>query len=75
MSPPAIPTFLAVAVICLTIVGFGLRTGRTLGIAFRSRFIARREHEPTLYWVSLTMFAAIGLFIGGIAVAMILSLR
>jgi hypothetical protein len=73
MSPPAIPTFLAVAAICLTIVAFGLRTGKTLGIAFRSRLIARRRQEPALYWASLTIFAAFGLFVGGVAVAILLT--
>ncbi len=55
--------FLAVAAVCLTVVATALRTGRILGIAFRSRFIARREHEPALYWISLAMFAVFGAFL------------
>jgi hypothetical protein len=55
--------FLAVAAVCLAVVGFALRTGRILGIAFRSRFIARREHEPALFWISLAIFAAFGAFL------------
>jgi hypothetical protein len=43
-----------------SVVGFGLRSGKTLGIAFRSRFIARRHEEPVLFWMSLAVFAAFG---------------
>jgi hypothetical protein len=55
--------FLTVAAVLFTIVGWGLRSGRTLGIAFRSRFIARRREEPRLYWASLAIFAAAGLLL------------
>jgi hypothetical protein len=51
--------FLAAACICLAIVAVGLKTGRTLGVAFRSRFIARREKEPRLFG-SLLLFGVIG---------------
>jgi hypothetical protein len=39
------------------------RTRRILGIAFRSRLIARREREPILYWMSFLLFAISGVFI------------
>lgn len=45
----------------------GLRTHRMLGIAFRSRFIGRREREPVLYWASLAMVAIVGAFLVFIA--------
>jgi hypothetical protein len=53
--------FLSVAAILFAIVALGLGTGKTLGIAFRGRFIARRQHEPRLYWASLAIFALFGL--------------
>ena len=52
--------FLGVAGVCFGIVAIGLKTGRTLGVAFRSRFIARREREPGLFGCSLLLFAALG---------------
>jgi hypothetical protein len=55
--------FVLVAVGCLGTCVLALLTGRIIGVAFRSRFIARREHEPGLYWASIAVFA----FFGGIA--------
>jgi ABC-type uncharacterized transport system permease subunit len=55
--------FIAMAIVCFAIVGIGLKTRRIVGIAFRSRFIARREHEPVLYWASLFLFAGLGVFL------------
>lgn len=55
--------FLAIAGVCFVIVAVGLKTGRTLGVAFRSRFIARREREPGLFGCSLLLFAALGGFL------------
>lgn len=52
--------FLAAACICFVIVAVGLKTGRTLGVAFRSRFIARRKNEPRLFGCSLLLFGVIG---------------
>jgi hypothetical protein len=39
---------------------YAFRTHRILGVAFRSRFIARREREPGLYWASMALFAVSG---------------
>lgn len=50
---------LANLLVCL----HALRSHCILGIAFRSRFIARREREPALYWASLTLFAISGAFL------------
>lgn len=61
--------FIAIAAACFAVVGVALRTGRILGIAFRSRFIARREHEPVLFWLSVTMAGVLGLFLAYIVVA------
>ena len=61
--------FLSFAVLMFAIVGFGLWSGKTLGIAFRSRFTARRREEPALFWISLAIFAAAGL----LAVAVVIS--
>lgn len=55
--------FLAVAGICFVIVAAGLKTGRTLGVAFRSRFIARRESEPGLFGCSLLIYGLFGAFL------------
>lgn len=52
--------FLGIAAACFVIVAAGLKTGRTLGIAFRSRFIARRESEPYLFGCSLFIFGTVG---------------
>ena len=54
---------LAAAGACFLIVGLGLHMGRVPGIAWRQRFIARRESEPYLYWFSLSIFAAVGAFL------------
>lgn len=54
---------IAVAAACFAVVAVSLATGRTLGIAFRSRFIARRTHEPALYWMSIVIFGALGAFV------------
>ena len=55
----------------LFVCAHALRTRRIYGIAFRSRFIARREFEPVLYWSSLAIFAISGAFLASIAVASI----
>lgn len=55
--------FLAAASICFVIVAVGLKTGRTLGLVFRSRFIARRETEPGLFGCSLILFGVLGAFL------------
>ena len=55
--------FLTVAGICFAVVAVGLKTGRTLGVAFRSRFIARRECEPRLFGCSLMLFGLFGTFL------------
>ncbi len=55
--------FFIVALVCFGIVAIGLKTGRTPGIAFRSRFIARRKEEPALFACSLWMFAIVGLLL------------
>lgn len=47
----------------LMLAMIGLRTQRMLGIAFRGRFIARREREPALYWLSLALIGFIGVFL------------
>jgi F0F1-type ATP synthase membrane subunit c/vacuolar-type H+-ATPase subunit K len=54
---------LAVASICFVIIAVGLKTGRTLGVAFRGRFIARRESEPGLFGCSLLLFGVVGAFL------------
>jgi hypothetical protein len=60
--------FLSIAATLLAVVVLGLKTGKTLGIAFRSRFIARRLYEPGLFWASLTIFAVAGLFLIFVAI-------
>ena len=55
--------FLAVASICFVIVVVGLKTGRTPGVVFRSRLIARRESEPGLFGCSLLIFGVFGAFL------------
>jgi len=60
---------LAIASICFLIVIVGLKTGRTLGVAFRSRFIARRESEPGLFGCSLFLFGLAGLFLTYVVVS------
>lgn len=54
---------LAVAAVCFAVVGLALYTGRVPGVAWRERFIARREREPYLYGCSLAIFAAVGAFL------------
>jgi hypothetical protein len=44
-----------------------LRTQRMVGLTFRSRFIARREREPVLYWSSLILLAGWGAFVASIS--------
>ncbi len=58
------------ALICFLIVAVGLKTGRTLGIAFRSRFIARRESEPGLFGCSLFLFGLAGLLLVYIVISL-----
>lgn len=60
---PAAWEFLAVAAICFVVVGLSLWRGKTLGVAWRGSFIARREREPKLFGCSVTMFAAFGAFL------------
>jgi hypothetical protein len=55
--------FIAAGLGNLVSVLVALRTRRVLGIAFRSRLIARREREPGLYWASLALFAITGGFL------------
>ena len=55
--------FAGVGLANLLVCVHALRTHRILGIAFRSRFIARRELEPGLYWLSLAIFAISGAFL------------
>ena len=52
--------FVAVGIANLFVCVHALSSHRILGIAFRSRFIARREREPVLYWASITLFATSG---------------
>lgn len=54
---------LATAATCFLVVGFGLKTGKILGIAFRGRLIARRKEEPGLFGCSIMVFAVFGLFL------------
>lgn len=56
-------TFLVVAAVCYLMVAIGLKTGKTLGIAFRSRFIARKKEEPILFGCSLWIFGVLGTFL------------
>jgi hypothetical protein len=53
--------FSSVAAILFALVAHGLWSGKTLGIAFRSRLIARRRLEPALYWASLAILSVFGL--------------
>jgi hypothetical protein len=55
--------FVGVGLANLLVCVYALRSHRVLGIAFRSRFIARREREPVLYWASLSLFAISGAFL------------
>ena len=55
--------FVGVGLANLLVCAYALRSRRILGIAFRSRFIARREREPVLYWASLSLFAMSGTFL------------
>lgn len=55
--------FLAIAAICFVVVAVSLRTGRTIGMAFRGRFIARKEKEPGLFGCSIILFGLFGLFL------------
>ncbi|MFZ0267999.1 hypothetical protein [Caulobacter sp.] len=64
---------IALASVCFLIVALGLKTGRTLGVAFRSRFIARRENEPGLFGCSLLLFGAVGVFLTYVVVSIGLS--
>jgi hypothetical protein len=62
---PIEPLAMMTAVGCanLLVVVVGLRTGRIIGLTFRSRFIARREREPVLYWSSLALIGLWGLLV------------
>lgn len=51
--------FGAVGLANLLICVHALRSGRILGIAFRSRLIARKEREPVLFWASFVLFATL----------------
>jgi len=55
--------FLLIATILFAVVRYSIWSGKTLGVAFRSRFIARRRQEPALYWASLTIFSVAGAFL------------
>jgi len=61
--------FASVSAILFALVGFSLWSGKTLGIAFRSRLFARRQYEPALYWSSLTILAILGLLTLAVALS------
>lgn len=56
-------TFVAIGSANLMAALVALRTWRVLGIAFRGRFIARREYEPGLYWASIVLLGSSGSFL------------
>lgn len=58
-APPGL-LFVAISSANLVAALVALRTWRVLGIAFRGRFIARREYEPGLYWASVILLGASG---------------
>jgi hypothetical protein len=60
---PAAWQFIAVAAACFVTVGLSLWRGKTLGMAWRGRFIAHRDREPRLFGCSVAMFAAFGAFL------------
>lgn len=60
--------FLAVAGVLFAVTAFGLWSGRTFGVAFRSRLVARRNEEPALYWLSLAIFVGAALFLVFVAI-------
>jgi hypothetical protein len=69
--------FSSVAAALSAVVIYGLWRGKTLGIAFRSRLIARRQHEPALFWFSLALFAgfdllALAAVVGNVRLLMLL---
>jgi hypothetical protein len=59
--------FIAIGAMCFAVVALGLKSRRFIGLTFRSRFIARREQEPWLYWSSLCVIVAFGLTALGMA--------
>lgn len=60
---PAELTFVAIGAANLVAALAALRTWRVLGLAFRGRFIARREYEPGLYWASIALLGVSGGFL------------
>jgi len=60
---PAAWQFLGAAAVCFGVVGLSVWRGKTLGVAWRGSFIARRDHEPKLYGCSVALFAALGAFL------------
>jgi hypothetical protein len=60
---PAELTFVALGSANLVAALVALRTWRVLGIAFRGRFIARREYELGLYWASIALLGVSGAFL------------
>ena len=65
--PPA-SIFAALAAAALILALIGLRTHRIVGLAFRGRFIARREREPVLYWASLILIGLLSAILGFLAI-------
>jgi hypothetical protein len=61
IRPEARIAALGAATLVLALVG--LKGRRVLGLAFRGRFIARREREPVLYWASLVLLGLWGAFL------------
>lgn len=57
---PAQLTFVSIGSANLVAALAALRTWRVLGVAFRGRWIARREYEPGLYWASVARFGVSG---------------
>jgi hypothetical protein len=55
--------FVAAGLVCFSIVALSLKTGRTVGLIVRSRFIARRKHETYHFWGSISVWAAFGLLL------------
>jgi hypothetical protein len=58
---------IGIAAMCFGLVAVGLKSGRFIGLTFRSRFIARREQEPGLFWSSVCLVVAFGLVALGMA--------
>lgn len=53
--------FITIAAASFIVVAIALKTRRMPGLTFRSRFIARRDQEPWLYWSSIGAVIVLGL--------------